>query len=345
MRPRGLAAAAARAWRRATAPPRQDRLALGLRTVFIRPTRAGLAHAAGAGLVLLASINEQLALGHGLAFLMASVGVVALGRCVANLRGLVLVWTPPAPGHAGQPLALRPGLDDPEGRPRRGLRWRLDGAPAGQAGAEAACERAAGTAGATAVTLAWTPARRGLQPAPVLRLDSRHPLGLACAWVRWQPATPLRVWPAPEPDPPAPPDGGGPPSPAGEARPRASPGGVGELVDLRPARPGEPASRGLGRASARSLSAGGPAWLGLREDEAGGGPVQALRWEDTAAAGEDEARIARLTAWLLQAREAGRAWRLELPGEAPGPAEQGAAACAAALDRLAGWQPPGGPAA
>lgn len=331
-RRRGLAAS----WGRAAGPPR-DRQALGLHEVLVRPTRAGLAHAAGAVLILLASVNEQLALGHALAFLMVALGLVALGRCAAGLRGLVLVWTPPDPGHAGQPMTLRPGLEDPQGRARRGLRWALDGTDPAAEGAQAWSDRD-GATGLATTALRWTPPRRGLHPPPRLRLDTRHPLGLACAWVRWQPATPLRVWPAVEADAPPPPaaraEAGAAPDPVAQAS------GTGELLDLRPARDGDPPTRLLWRASARSLAAGGPPWLGLRADGPAAGPAWTLRWADTAGAGDAEARLARLTAWLLQARDAGRAWRLELPGQPTLPEAAGAAACAAALNRLSEWTPP-----
>ncbi|PTT77018.1 DUF58 domain-containing protein, partial [Pelomonas sp. HMWF004] len=58
------------------------------RNVYIVPTRAGLAFCGTLGVLLLASINEQLSLGYALTFALTGAGLASMHTTHGNLRGL-----------------------------------------------------------------------------------------------------------------------------------------------------------------------------------------------------------------------------------------------------------------
>ncbi|PXW98585.1 uncharacterized protein DUF58 [Sphaerotilus hippei] len=328
--------------------PRTDTLRLTQRNVYILPTATGWCYGALLAVLLLASINYQLNLGHLLTFVLAGAGVVALQATHAVLRGLDVRLLAPLQGPAGGALPVRIRLQDPAprrwpspmrlGRHGLTLRWR-DGAgepvqvdvPDGQA---------------AEVELAWSPARRGLQALPALTLESRFPLGLFRAWTVWRPATPAVVWPAPEI--------GAPPWPAQEGRPRPlsrAPATAAREPDepdgVRPWRRGDSPRQVAWKSSARLLASGGGLLVRERPRPAADPRVH-LRWADTPASLDPEARLSRLCAWVLMAERQRLPWRLDLPDgpppSAPGPSTSAdtpvtnpAPGRDAALHRLACW--------
>ena len=114
--------------------------------------------------------------------------------------------------------------------------------------------RRAPTAGRAAeaeqiVSLALPTRQRGWQPVPRLRLETRFPLGIWCAWTWWQPA--LRVLVYPQPEPP------GTPLPArmassGDGQARGA--GEQDLAALRPWQGGDSPRRIAWKAMARTAS-------------------------------------------------------------------------------------------
>ena len=327
-------------WREAR-QPRTDRLALTQRNLYILPTASGWLFALLLLALLLASINYQLNLGHLLTFSLASAGLVALHATHAALRGLELELVSAEPVFAGERLELQIRLDDrhPARRPwrfgRHGilLRWRE---PAGtETGTDAAAPRSTGVpeGGSVTVRLERPTPRRGAQALPPLEIESRFPLGLFRAWAVWRIAREPLVWPAPEPDaPPLPePLDPGDPGPRRLARPGAEDGESG----MRAWRRGDRPSQVLWKQSARSLAGGGT--LLVRDPPPRPEPGRELRLEAAQLAGlDDEARLRRLCAWVLEAELQQRRWELVLGALHIGPGS-GAAQRRAALDALALW--------
>jgi uncharacterized protein (DUF58 family) len=132
------------------------------------------------------------------------------------------------------------------------------------------------------------------------------------------------VFPAPEADAPPLPSGRD-----GEDAQSASRDGDADLSGLRSYQPGDPLQRVAWKAVAR-----GAGWHS-KHFEGGGskGPAD-LAWNALPRTLDADARIARLTAWVLAAERVARAFALHLPGQAL-PAGQGREHRRAALTALA----------
>ena len=213
-------------------PQQGDQLRLGLRNLYIVPTRFGWFWLAG--LLLLQVVGIQLQ-SNGpllLSFLMLGLFLLALHLTHFNLQGLELMVGEPRPGFAGTVLAYPLRL---RCRSRcEGLRLGFDAAPVV---APRGLDR-----GDHVLSVPWRPQARGLQLPGRLRLQTTAPLGLFVCWARWQPSVPQLVWPAPV---------AGPVRQLQVARPRQAllqasgerQEGSEEWRDLQPHRPEDGASR------------------------------------------------------------------------------------------------------
>lgn len=306
--------------------PARDEQRLTQRNVYIVPTRVGAAFLLTQGLLLVASINDQLSLGYALTFLLAGCGLASMHTTHGNLAGLQLTLQPPEPGHLDEDLRLRVRLHNP-GRARFGLGLRLaDAKAATLAFADLPAQ------GHEELVLTWRAPRRGLHELPVLRIETRFPLGLFVAWSYWQPASRQWVYPAAErPSPPLPggrPRSGEPLTP-GTARPAVN---GDEFHGVRPWREGDGLRSVLWKKAAQASHEREPLWV---RDWASP-PPSSDRWLDAAdTAGLDgERRWQRLTAWVLAADASGQDWGLRGLGSEL-PLGQGAQQRHAALQRLA----------
>jgi hypothetical protein len=167
-------------------PQQGERLRLGLRNLYIIPTRFGWLWLAGVLLLLLVGIQLQSNGSLLLSYLMLGLFLLALHLTHFNLQGVELAVGEPRPGFAGSslsyPLRLRC-------RSRcEGLRLAVDGAPAGPV--------MVFDPGDHRFAVAWQPQGRGLQPPGCLRLQTTAPLGLFVCWARWRPSVPQLVYPA-----------------------------------------------------------------------------------------------------------------------------------------------------
>lgn len=344
-------------WWQARHPPSAS-TTLVQRNVYIVPTSAGWLYGLLLVALLLGSINYQLNLGHLLTFVLAGAGVVALHATHATLRGLRISLAGPGSrcGHVGEVLELPLRLVDTRargglaravflGRHGIALGW-LEAEPLVIDGPES---RAGLPLAQTDATPAWTPTRRGPQPWPRLRIETRYPLGLLRAWSFWRPDGELLAWPAPETDPPPlpngadhepdrtdrtdqaePPDTATPVTPAPLQRLAVD---LPEPDGVRPWREGDRPSQVLWRRSARLLDHGGE--LLVRDLRPPPPQGRVLHWRQTADLAHDtEARLSRLCAWVLQAERNGLRWALVLPDRQL-PEGEGAAHRLACLDALA----------
>src|SRR5690606_11716961 len=232
-----------------------------------------------------------------LAFLLIAVAHNSLVQSHLRLSGLRLRALHAEPVHAGQPLQLRLAFEAQGKHERPGLELRLGKA-------HARFDLAPGER--REVVLPCPTLRRGWQVPGRIRLSTIRPLGLARAWCWLQPRTRLLVYPAPEAEAVPLPDAGG----EGAARRSRS---SGEQPDhLRDYRAGDALRQIAWKASARNQR------LLVREYEASAQRELALDWFSLAGLGH-EARIRRLTRWVIEAEREGRRYRLILPRQKIGP--------------------------
>ena len=281
--------------------PRTDTLLLTQRNVYILPTGAGWMLALTLLVLLVAAINYQLNLGYLLTFLLAGSAVVGMHISHATLRGLSLHLNPPEPQFFGHSSVLTVQLTSTRRTPRHAIalavqgsgQWAMTDVPA---------------QGSASVQIAFAPPRRGLHSVPVLCAETRFPLGTFRVWSPWRPAAQVLVYPAPEmPAPPLPP---GEPRAGGTGS--APHQGAGEFDGVRAYRRGDPLQQVVWKKAAQALAAG-------TDNLVSRDTPQTQRHElwltpERTGLQEPEARLSRLTAWVLQADRLGLQYGLRLPG-------------------------------
>jgi uncharacterized protein (DUF58 family) len=291
------------------------------------PTLAGLAFCGTLGVLLLASINEQLSLGYALTFALTGAGLASMHTTHANLRGLQMDLKAPEGVHAGDEFTLELRLHN-DGAARFGIAVsaQLDGGPSEPAWVDVPAR------GHAVLKLRLPAGPRGLRELPRLVVTTRFPLGFFRAWSYWRPASKVWVYPRPEevlaPFPTQAEAG------AGAATATRSARGGSDFSGVRSYRRGDSLRQVLWRKSALALEQGLPLWV--RETEAPLAQDLWLDWRDTQ--GRDvEARLSRLTAWVLAAERLGLPYGLRLPAQELAPS-LGGPHRQASLELLAGFQ-------
>nr|WP_226858682.1 DUF58 domain-containing protein [Diaphorobacter aerolatus] len=301
--------------------PRTNTLTLTQRNVYILPTGAGWMLAITLALLLVGSINFQLNLGYLLTFLLVGCVAVSVHVCHSTLRGLQLHLIDPAPQFLGSASMLDIQLNSTRKQPRYAIgmtvygheNWVWTDVPAG---------------GLASVQIAFNPPRRGRHAVPALKAETRYPLGTFRVWAIWRPAAEVLIYPKPEVSAPQ--------LPPGEARAQgtgnAPSRGVGEFDGVRPYHRGDPLKLVVWKKAAKSFATGSDE---LVSRDAQQSQRQEL-WLDVAATGlqDPEARVSRLTAWVLQADRLGVEYGLRLPGKEIAP-DAGAAHRHLCLEALA----------
>lgn len=286
---------------------------LEYRNIFILPTGFGTGFALLLVLTGLGGLNFNNNLALLLVFVLGSLAQMTTMLAYRNLAGLEVLAVRAEPVFAGDPLHVNLVLNNPEERDRFTLEAALATDTAG------ACrDLAAGQQ--LALPLVLPTVRRGWQPVPPLRLQTRYPLALFRAWTWIFPEARGLVYPRPAQDPPPLPSAGD--GQSGEARK-----GAGDQVyGLRNYRAGDPLKHIAWRTSARHDQ------LYTRQMET---PQEASCILDYRLLDglDHEQRLSVLTAWVLMAEHRQLNYALELPGlslaAATGPAHR--AACLEAL--------------
>jgi len=278
--------------RRAEALP----IRLDRRRIYVLPSAFGIAFALLLFVMLLGALNY----GNNPALLLTCLLGAASGASLffgfRALSGLVLEQVHAREAHAGEPLEIR--LRFASGpRVRASLRLRRGTANAAFA-LPADAQRD--------VELSVVDARRGWFRPGRVRVWTEYPLGLFHLWSWLHPDTVFLVYPAIES--PAP------PLPAGDGRigEQINAGASEEHAGLRDYRTSDPSRLIAWKASARHD--------GLLVHDAERRSGEALTLDYFGLHGIDiEARIRRLTAWVLAAEAEQRSYRLRLPHETIGP--------------------------
>jgi uncharacterized protein (DUF58 family) len=307
-----------RGWWEARLQPTESQT-LTQRNIYIVPTRAGLGFAGTLLLLLVASINYQLSLGFALTFLLAGSAAASMHMTHGSLRGLTLHLKATQPTFAGDAAALEVIVTNP-GTARLGVGLGLDTGARPRALSYAEI----GAAGQTSVRLSWLAPGRGLHALPLVRAETRYPFGLFRAWTVWRPAGQLWVYPRPEaPMPPWPIST----AEHDEHRPVIPVGAGTEFDGVRAYRRGDTLRQVVWKKAAHTGE------LVSRESAGGVQRELWLQWNQ-AQAGDSEARLSRLAAWVIGADAAGQVYGLRLPGLEIAPSH-GAAHRHAALRALA----------
>lgn len=280
--------------------PRTDTQLLTQRNVFILPTGAGWMLALTLLVLLVAAINYQLNLGYLLTFLLAGSAVVGMHIAHATLRGLTLHLAPPEPQFVGHSSLLTVQLTSTRRTPRYAValavhgsgQWVWTDVPA---------------QGSASVQMAFAAPHRGRHSVPTLCAETRFPLGTFRVWNLWRPAAQVLVYPAPEmPAQPLPP---------GEARAggtgSAPHPGAGDFDGVRAYRRGDPLQQVVWKKAAQALAAGTDTLVSRDSQQLQHHGL----WLSAERTGlqDPEARLSRLTAWVLQADRLGLPYGLRLP--------------------------------
>lgn len=286
------------AWALRTLPPEPVPIVLTQRRVYVLPTRAGLLYAVSLVVMLIGAINYNLGLGYLLVFLLVGLGVVTILHTFRNLAGLSIGAGAAAPVFAGGTARFLLRLANPDRRERRLLQLSLPGQPTITADVPA---------GDSAPVLLPLPAiRRGYLAMPRVTLETVWPLGLVRAWSYAAPALACLVYPRPaNAVPPLPTfvglQGGRLSSDTGDE----------DFDGLRRHQPSDPPHHVAWKTAARQ----GPD-APLQTKQFAGTAAQALwlDWNTLPADMDTETRLSILTRWVIDAKDAGLAWGLRLPG-------------------------------
>jgi uncharacterized protein (DUF58 family) len=298
-----------------TRPADHDPVVLRHSRIYILPTKRGLAFLGTLLIMLLTSLNYALSLGFVVTFLLAGLAAAALLHAFRNIAGIELAPIAAGETFAGGTLPFTLSLSG-------GAYARRAITLAARGSAPKTLDAIPGAALPVSIEVAAT--RRGRVALGRVTLSSDYPLGLWRGWAYVHFPLAGVVFPVPEI--------GAPPLPLGRIGQDShveSRGDNADLAGLRAYQPGDPLQRVAWKAVAR-----GADWYTKQFEGGGGGGPTELAWQTLPATLAVEARIARLTAWVLAAERTARPFALTAPGIAL-PAGQGRAHRRTALTALA----------
>ncbi|QBE62589.1 DUF58 domain-containing protein [Pseudoduganella lutea] len=271
---------------------RDGDVVLTLRRVYILPARAGLAFTVLLVLMLIGATNYTLGLGFALTFLAAACAVADMVLTVKNLAGLRLAGGRVAPVFAGDTAQFGIHLHNAGNTDRYAIRLRFG--TVGEGPPEHAADVPA--RGSATVVLAIAAPERGWLRAPRVHLETRFPLGLFRAWSWWQPDLRVLVYPHPEtPAQPLPMRGAAREEGHGEV-------GLDNFAGIRSYQPGDPLRHLAWRQIARLAPEDG-GQLVTKHFEGGAVAELALDFAQLPPHMDVEARLARMTRWVLDAEQ------------------------------------------
>ena len=288
--------------------PEPGTIYLVQKRIYILPTRPGLAFCMALVVLLIGSINYNLSLGYMLTFLLASMGLVAILHTFRNLVHLHITPGRVEPVFAGDTAWFELYVENRSAYDRFAISlW--------QGGRSTPCN-VPSQAGTTASVPVAAEKRGWLAPGRIT-LDTRFPVGLLRAWSYIQPDMRCLVYPKPD-------DGLLPlPDPAGgSGEKRVASGGTDDFAGLRPYHASDSPRHIHWKAAARSEELLTKVFSGRAAAEI------VLDWSELPGGMDVEARLSRLTRWVLAADKEGLRYGLRLPGSEIAPGHGDAHRCA-----------------
>ena len=267
---------------------------LGVRQIYILPTRWGVLYGLMLLLMLIGSINYSLSLGYFITFLLTSLGHTAMLHTWRNLVHLDIIVGAAEPVFAGSAAQIPLTISAPKNETRNTIGAQLMNEKA------SICNIDAGSL--TYLQLSMTTATRGYLNLPRIKLFSEYPLSLFHTWAYVQSANPILVYPAPASEAPL-------PAATNETTNQgASIAGIGDddFVGHKTYQVGDAPSRIDWRASSRGLGMFSKRFSGNWHS------VLWLNWHDCTAL-EKEARISEMTRWVIDTHEAGLNYGVSTP--------------------------------
>lgn len=281
--------------------PESGPVTLTRQRLYILPTQHGLLFALMLLVMLLGSINYGNSMGFVLTFLLGSLAVVSILHTYRNLARLTIHPCRSAPVFAGQHAVFSVCIANPDNFPRYAISLRT------KTGGSPHADLAAGQT--TCLEFSLPATRRGLLEAGRFTLFSTFPLGLFRVWTHLDLDMRCLVYPHPAPDTL--------PLPAAETEGGSTGLMHGEEQDdfsgLRTYRSGDSPRHVAWKAVARGQGVYTKQFDSETQQETW------LDW-DTLSGMETEARLSRLSRWVLDADAAGQHYGLRLPGQAFDPA-------------------------
>ena len=309
-------------WLYGFTPPEQGTVVLVHRRVYIVPARLGWMFGATLLVLLVGSINYALALGFGLTFLLAGLGLVGMVQTARNLARLAVSVGRVEPVFAGEAAQFRLFLEGraPFDRPAVLARHV-------RSGAQLVADIPGGTV--VEVVLPVPATQRGWLALGRVMLETRFPLGLFRAWSYVEPAARCLVYPRPERSPlPLPASD----SSAGSLEQQAI--GNEDFAGLRSYQRSDSPRHVAWKAVARNDSQNTRSDDMLTKQFSGDAAAELwLDWQLLPAGLDLESRLSRLAGWVLAAERSGALYGLRLPGVEVevGQGEAHRAACLEAL--------------
>lgn len=273
-------------------PVERGTITVGHRRIYVPPTWSGVLFTGTLLAMLLTAMNYNMSLGYGFTFLLSGLGVVSLFHAYRNLLGLRVTPVRADPVFAGDFATYQLAIENPRQR-RPGLRLiTRDGQDQFDIAMQTQVVR----------SIVRRSTQRGWFPLGRVVLETYYPLGLIRAMTVIRPDSQCLVYPQPEQSPPPLPVSGG----WGRGY-HAGADGQDDFAGLRDHRPADPPKHIAWKALAR-----GGTLLTKQFEGAQAGEV-VIDWSVTMELKDVEARLSRMTAWLLEAQAQGLTYGLILP--------------------------------
>lgn len=273
--------------------PRVRQLTLSQKRIYIMPSGAGFAFLLLLMVLLLLAINYQNNLAYGVLFLLVGLFLVTILHTYANLSGLTIRFIRAQACYQGEQAAFEIQLCPASGRQYESLQLKLKhGEPCATDLLDGAPET---------LILYQQADQRGLMAARPLLIESFYPLGLLRAWTWLQVDLEALVYPRPVAGGSLPPLGG-----RGSGEYLSDVRGHDEFVGLEPHQPGMSLKQVAWKQYARGQGLHAKSYAELQDSN------RWLSWDDWPELGT-EARLCRLTHWVLLLDRRGDEYGLRLP--------------------------------
>jgi uncharacterized protein (DUF58 family) len=278
-------------------PVDDAQITLDRKRIYILPSKPGLVFAVILTIMGLTAINYQLSLGYMLVFMLVGIAWASMFSTFGHLHKLQLLSGKVDSVFAGELAPLSLTVRNPSKRIRYSIRlFSSEFVKQALVDINPESERT--------LRFALKTHKRGWYQVPRMTVDTRFPIGIWRAWSRWQPDMRVLVYPEPE--------GGSVvlPEPSRSGNDSVGFGdGTETIAAIRPFQMGDAPRNIAWRAVAKSATDE----LLTKQFDGGASGQMSLAWDLTPAHMGTEARLSRLTRWVVDAEAAGLRYSLTLP--------------------------------